>query len=196
MKFDKAIVLLCGGYLDDNNNKWRTVARLELALQEFIKHKDACLLISSGISGHAKSGSRPEAHVYYEFMQRNYKHLDFSRIFVEDISRDTVGNVFFSLSILKFFLKNNSTVLWVTNNFHVKRLGKIINFYPKEFLFAANYVVAPDNLSLSVMKQIDAYEINSCNRFICDASGCANLEELIFVKHDFYAANRFNRSEI
>ena len=68
------------------------------------------LLVSSGVSGHQKNADTcPEAHLYIRELVRRYPAFPKGRLPVEDFSRDTVGNVYFSPQVLNSVLADNAT---------------------------------------------------------------------------------------
>ena len=116
--------------------------------------------------------------------------LDFKNIFIEDLSRDTVGNVFFSSIALRNILNKNSQLIWVSNDFHLNRIEIIVKACAPYITSQNLYAGAPDHVSSDVMGRILKDECNSLARFQHDLLNSSSIEELIFLKYDLYSIRR------
>lgn len=187
--FSQAVVLLCGGVIDDEN-AWRSSARVTKAVELIEKNDESCLLITSGISGHIGFKGEPESHCYLAYLQDKFPSVCSSRVFIEDLSRDTVGNVYFSLKILKLLIAGSSRVTWVTNGFHADRLNTIVRCLDQSGFFNHELGLVKDLDSGRMMTLLDE-ETESKQRFLADLSMSCSNEALLFLHHNFYRIDRF-----
>ena len=183
-----AVVLLCGGAIN-SANAWRSSARVAKAIELIEKDDESCLLITSGISGHIGFAEEPESHLYRNYLCDMCPGDVSKRVYIEDLSRDTVGNVYFSLKILKLLVLEGSRVIWITNVFHAERLRTIIRCMDQSDYFNHQFELVAD-LDSELIFQLRAEEFESKGRFLKDFSAAASPEALIFLYHDFYKINR------
>lgn len=189
-----AVVLLCGGTISAET-QWRSGARIEAAVRLASSRPGGCLLVSSGVSGHADCHGRPEAHRYAEVIRAAYPDLPSGHLLVEDMSRDTVGNVYFSLTILRLLLATRAQVQWVTNAFHLDRVLAIVRWMEPGSAFTHRGVAVPDCTPGPLLSQLCRGEADSLRRFEQDARASASPEELLFLHHDFYRVDRLSRGD-
>lgn len=188
MDFESCVILLCGGIIN-KHNYWRSGERIFAAVNQFKSLENSCLLISSGISGHLKYGAKPESHVYYDYICKYYNEVSCDRIFIEDMSRDSVGNVFFSLTIAKLLLLKGASFFWVSNDFHMERIETIVSSL-SDGGFIHNFVAVPSGCGIESLNKLKADERSSQERFKRDWAEVRSPEELLFLRHDFYRADR------
>jgi hypothetical protein len=187
-------VLLCGGAISPETN-WRSGARIGAAVNQVRSCQGACLLISSGVPGHGEPSDRPEAHRYFEAIRESYPDLPAEQVLVEDLSRDTVGNVYFSLGILRVLVAPGIQVDWVTNAFHLDRVLAIVRWLDPGQFFEHCGVAVPDCVPDAVLAKLCWDELSSLRRFERDACASSSPEELLFLHHDFYRADRLSRRD-
>ena len=156
------VVVLCGGEFTFRD-AWRTTARIEAGCS-LAEASDCSLLISSGVSGHRlKAGKRPVWPESWAYAQIAVNHFGFvsQNISLEDVSRDTVGNVLFSLLGLKSLnLPPDASVVWVTNTFHTSRLAEIIRYFEE---------------ALSAKFQSSVFEVSDAEKLSTDPEGYQRL---------------------
>ena len=185
-----AVVLLCGGPIAADS-EWRTVARIDFAVELALK-LDGYLLVSSGVSGHEVDvAARPESHLYIQELTRRYSEFPRARLFVEDFSRDTVGNVYFSVQVLKAVLRPKARVIWVSSKFHSDRLRVIVAAIEGGTDWThevASVTKSPPSQELLV--HLEEIERASIERFTDDLMLSTGIEELLFCRHDFYSVDR------
>lgn len=194
-RIDKIILCLCGGHLDDPGSvKWRTVERLK-TVDRILRseEEDFAVLFSAGISGH-KSPSpnvydiEPESWSYAEWLSQRVG--DRIPIYVEDMSRDTVGNIFFSFSWLAFLGFRGQ--LWiVTNKFHMPRVkeisAKFEHFIPNAHFKFVEVADGASGAELSLLEQQEIMSLKAFSRDIIPHS----LEFKFFSHHIFYQCRRW-----
>jgi hypothetical protein len=191
---NSAVVLLCGGAIN-TETEWRSGARIDLAVR-LASERESYLLVSSGVSGHQENADAcPESHLYIQELVRRFPAFPKDRLLVEDFSRDTVGNVYFSLQVLRSVLASVATVVWVSNLFHKRRLTSIVSrltqlendrgSWRHEFVCVPNLDDKADYL-----RQLSKDERASQARFENDLQNAKSIEKLLFGFHDFYSIDR------
>lgn len=191
---NSAVVLLCGGKISPAS-EWRSGARIDLAVKLACEH-GSFLLVSSGVSGHEKNiHACPEAHLYIQELVRRYPEFSKRRLLVEDFSRDTVGNVYFSLQVLRSVLGENATVHWVSNSFHKQRLASIVSRHVQlkhgHGSWHHQFACVPDiDGQADLIEEIYSNELASQTRFENDLRDANSVENLLFRHHDFYSIKK------
>lgn len=191
---NSAVIMLCGGEITPQT-EWRSGARIDFAVELAVRN-GTYLMVSSGISGHTTDlNARPESHIYIEELRRRYPAFPLERLLVEDFSRDTVGNVYFSLQVLKAVLQDEASVTWVSNEFHKNRLmfiiEKVVDMVGSFKGWSNTVKVVPDTEEkFGKGIELESAERASLARFKKDLEIAKNVEELLFCFHDFYSIKR------
>ena len=186
--FGQAVVLICGGVISDES-AWRSSARVLKAIELMEKDDENCLLITGGRSGRSAFTEVPESHLYLDYLRNTSSSICTSRVFVEDFSRDSVGNVYFSLEILRLVLARSSRVTWVTNEFHADRLTTIVRCFDRSNYFDHQFELVRD-ANLALMANLLSNECKSKERFLKDFYSSSSPEALLYLNHDFYRIDR------
>ena len=114
---DALIVL--GAALHGEKVTWVLSNRLDTAA-EYLLANPECICITSG--GQGAGESLPEGEAMKQYLVK--KGIAEERIFAETASESTEENFLFSYSIIKEKLPPDSTIAFVTNDFHVFRAGR------------------------------------------------------------------------
>ena len=189
-----AVVLLCGGAITPET-EWRSGARIDQAVKLAAERK-SFLLVSSGVSGHQKKADTcPEAHLYIQELVHRYPAFPKERLLVEDFSRDTVGNVYFGLQVLKSVLVGDANVVWVSNHFHERRLASIVSRLGQSENGRGSWrheiACVPDlGAPADQLWKLSKDERESHARFENDLYEAGSIEKLLFGLHDFYSIDR------
>ena len=201
MRRKNVVVTLCGGPLFEEESFWRTRARLIRAV-DLAKEANCDLLVSSGVSGQVLRTRRPSEPEAWSYAKHAVDRLGMppGRVFVEDLSRDTVGNVLFSRQFLRdrFTKRNDCEVVWVTNRFHGRRLGAILNQFAMDSDPWKDILeLVEDTSDIGELGVLHQSEKASLTRFRKDFGAEDGAEvglTRLLGKHDFYRAYSYVES--
>ena len=188
-KYSNVVVCLCGGEITQNNY-WRSARRIDEAVAQYNKLPNAALLITSGISGHNKEMVRAESHEYKKYVEKNFPDMPQANLYVEDLSRDTVGNVVFSKIILGLIMESGGVCHWVSNKFHGDRLKIIVSSVMALENHHDVFILVDDCVDEEKLAVLYAEEKQSIAEFERAWSASESVGELLFFHHEFYATQR------
>lgn len=133
-------IVVLGNKLNDNSPSAALLKRLEKTVILANKYNDAKIIVSGGVS---KGNTKSEAMVMKDYLVSRGVRED--RIIIEDESKNTREN----MKNVKNLIGNDSTVLVVTNSFHLLRSISIA----KEYKLGEVYGCPVENGSVSTTVQ-------------------------------------------
>lgn len=155
MKLD-ALIILGGGITQDDDLKKVTIQRLKKGISVF-KKNDFSYIIVAGAYGFMEKyfPLKTEAKAMLEYLEK--KELPKEKIILEEKSKETIGNIYFTkVNILE--PKKLYKLVVVTSDFHMPRtkyiFKKVLGIKYKLF-----FVDAPSDLSRKVLKKKQITEL-------------------------------------
>jgi uncharacterized SAM-binding protein YcdF (DUF218 family) len=167
-----------------------SVARAELAINAFT-NSEYSFLITTGWAYRSDSDAAI-SDVVKDYIL-NHSEIDTDKIISSPFARDTVGDAFFCLKLVK--LKRISKILVVTSDYHVERTKKI---FKRFFQSGAKVEVKGARTEGGKDPEILDHEVNSLKVFEktfanTNFKDIRKIYECISTKHPFYNGDKFSK---
>ena len=197
------LVILGGGLNKNKLNSW-VIERLDYVVNN-LKENNQSVICSTSFSLNIPPMQDNDGFIISE-ASKMFQYLLSKKyvadIYCEQMSHDTIGNVFFSL-LLAQELELSKDIKFVTSDFHAPRVEEIAKFISK-VVFAKTFSIEIINVkSKAKSKKRTEHEKTMRNKFFLNFGFCKNRKEFIkcfFTTHSnynhCYSSKKFDYNEM